>query len=413
MPSQKGDVRLPPPSREPSKNASAGFVTSAPLPPTQFKNPSAGERATSPNLKPSTPSSTALAQHSRNTSPGRTTISQPPKHPTAHSRGVTTSPSRTFGASQPNTSQATTAGHKTDRNNNAASVDVLGESQTDSKQRHQAGTLSDGPSSQPLLSPRIKSPQPPASSSRRSSVSSPRQSDSESEPSKPGREFALTADGGSRSSSPSLPPSTPTTKMPRGASGLAPTLETVQEGDHSFSPTNTVKLRQPESHLQDQRQDSAASAQQASTAGSAFSSHSDLQVEAKKVQEEASRLAQSESQIPKRRGSTASLAPSKIRGGNEGSSNLMTVETETVSSIPHAASSISGDRSGATRGEGSGTLRTKASTETIRPKKERKKVAKKPPSIVSGVGELMSNHLMASSLLANHTALRLLQSRYI
>lgn len=65
----------------------------------------------------------------------------------------------------------------------------------------------------------------------------------------------------------------------------------------------------------------------------------------------------------------------------EGSARHMTVETETVSSIPQVA--VSG-----TGGAGiNGSLRAKPSSETIRPKKEKKKIPRKAPSVASGMGE--------------------------
>jgi len=61
----------------------------------------------------------------------------------------------------------------------------------------------------------------------------------------------------------------------------------------------------------------------------------------------------------------------------------MTVETETVQSIPQ--SSINpGDRLNGGRGENSGSVRLKPSNETIRPKKERKKPSAKARSVNQG-----------------------------
>lgn len=61
----------------------------------------------------------------------------------------------------------------------------------------------------------------------------------------------------------------------------------------------------------------------------------------------------------------------------EGSTKNMTVETETVSSIPQVAVGPIGG------GGNNGSIRTKPSTETIRPKKEKKKTARKAPSVTS------------------------------
>jgi hypothetical protein len=73
----------------------------------------------------------------------------------------------------------------------------------------------------------------------------------------------------------------------------------------------------------------------------------------------------------------------KAYGANttSGSTKNMTVETETVSSIPQVAVGGAG-------GQGNnGSIRAKPSSETIRPKKEKKKTARKTPSVASGTGE--------------------------
>jgi hypothetical protein len=62
----------------------------------------------------------------------------------------------------------------------------------------------------------------------------------------------------------------------------------------------------------------------------------------------------------------------------------MTVETETVQSIPQSGLTA-GDRSLGLRNE-AGSVRLKPSTETIRPRKERKKVDRKARSINQGTG---------------------------
>lgn len=88
--------------------------------------------------------------------------------------------------------------------------------------------------------------------------------------------------------------------------------------------------------------------------------------------------------------SYSSLVPVKSRTQTE--ANRMTVETETVSSIPQSTiSSTQSERSAAARNDGSGSLRMKPSSETIRPKKDRKK-AKKAPSITSGTGKHIYSH---------------------
>jgi hypothetical protein len=89
-----------------------------------------------------------------------------------------------------------------------------------------------------------------------------------------------------------------------------------------------------------------------------------------------------------------------MKKATEGSTTKnMTVETETVSSIPQVA--VGG---GATV---NGTLRAKPSSETIRPKKEKKKTARKAPSVASGIGEPPnSSRTRSKSRLHHHPSLR-------
>jgi hypothetical protein len=60
----------------------------------------------------------------------------------------------------------------------------------------------------------------------------------------------------------------------------------------------------------------------------------------------------------------------------------MTVETETVASVPQIALAANVGKDGA-----NGSLRRRPSSDTIRPKKEKKKVARKAASVTSGTGE--------------------------
>ena len=88
---------------------------------------------------------------------------------------------------------------------------------------------------------------------------------------------------------------------------------------------------------------------------------------------------------PKR--SISQLNPTKAKIANEGSVQNMTVETETVSSIPQVAvGGGAGERNAPGRADTAGSLRLKPSSETIRPKKEKKKTVRKAPSINSGTG---------------------------
>lgn len=86
----------------------------------------------------------------------------------------------------------------------------------------------------------------------------------------------------------------------------------------------------------------------------------------------------------------------------EGSAKNMTVETETVSSIPQIALTTGPGGLGA-----SGSLRAKQSTETIRPRREKKKT-RKAPSVTSGTGE----HSISRSRLHHHHSMRSISSAY-
>ena len=75
---------------------------------------------------------------------------------------------------------------------------------------------------------------------------------------------------------------------------------------------------------------------------------------------------------------------------SDGSVKNMTVETETVSSIPQLAlGGGAGERHPLRRSDTGGSLRLKPSNETIRPKKDKKRVVRKAPSATSGTGKLM------------------------
>ncbi|KAI4220130.1 MAG: hypothetical protein LQ349_008165 [Xanthoria aureola] len=88
--------------------------------------------------------------------------------------------------------------------------------------------------------------------------------------------------------------------------------------------------------------------------------------------------------------SSTQLHPAKGKTGAEVKS--MTVETETVSSIPQVAlGGGAGERGLPGRTETGGSLRLKPSTETIRPKKDKKRVVRKAPSLNAGTGRVASS----------------------
>ncbi|TLD05901.1 uncharacterized protein PgNI_08078 [Pyricularia grisea] len=89
-------------------------------------------------------------------------------------------------------------------------------------------------------------------------------------------------------------------------------------------------------------------------------------------------------QLISRQSSTSNLARSAKNKASEGTVKTMTVETETVTSIPSVALAPSGIQGS------NGSLRTKPSSETIRPKKEKKKSARKQQAVQNSAGETMS-----------------------
>src|SRR5699024_9387204 len=85
--------------------------------------------------------------------------------------------------------------------------------------------------------------------------------------------------------------------------------------------------------------------------------------------------------------SFTSLNTGKGKPG-DGSMRNMIVETETVSSVPQVSLGGTNERGGPGRAEPGGSVRVKASNETIRPKKEKKKPTRKPTNLGSGTGTL-------------------------
>lgn len=160
-------------------------------------------------------------------------------------------------------------------------------------------------------------------------------------------------------------------KIPRGVSGINSKLETVQEGDNSFSPPDKPNVL-PNSPLppttkasEDQRAITPLKSPNPTDVSKYTSENSQQPLR----QETSNSLGQKHSQ--------SSLLPNKQRAKIEGDVNKMTVETETVSLVP-GASTI--------RGDVPGSVRPKPSHDVVRSKKDKRKASKKPTSIISGTG---------------------------
>ncbi|KAF2495321.1 hypothetical protein BU16DRAFT_461131 [Lophium mytilinum] len=260
------------------------------------------------------------------------------------------------------------------------------------------------------VSPRLKSPPPTTDSrsrSRRDSLrTQPRKADSSTAPAIvvqssspapssriPAKHEGITLDA-EEQAQPAMKGSA------RGASGTAPMLETVQEGSLPTTPAFDG--------LEPQTQSSIHGSHSAK-----FSDDDRSQPASTKVTEDLSlRTGKAESGSDsgpnrvEKRGRTldqrvtstqkAATLPSKTsysslranppRSVPDIPSKNMTVETETVPSIPQAVLGANQGERVASGRDASGSLRLKASNETIRPKPTKKKASRKAPSINSGTG---------------------------
>lgn len=112
------------------------------------------------------------------------------------------------------------------------------------------------------------------------------------------------------------------------------------------------------------------------------------------------------SQLPLRQASSSAAKSGAGRGkAAEIPTQSMTVETETVTSIPQVALAPGGGSQGT-----NGSLRTKPSAETIRPKREKKKAPRRPPSVNAGTGEQPSNPIVLRQRLRHHRSIRSVSS---
>jgi len=258
----------------------------------------------------------------------------------------------------------------------------------------------EGPPLHRPVSPRPKPPSPSIAPSGHNLVASLRQSDAEPIES---MQLPLTVHSSQDQislfeDSSRYPPSHLTqgptnVKIPRGPGGLASKLETVEEGDHLMPLLdNTHDLARPTTTMEtESAQVSQRAVLDIRDVNEVIDNNTDESTDIKKIErrnmQDMQREGGAQSITPATKKTYTALVPAKVRAANGGTAKLMTVETETVSSIPQAAMAVNaGDRSGAGRGEISGTLHLKPSSETIRSKKERKKIARKPASIVSGTG---------------------------
>lgn len=191
----------------------------------------------------------------------------------------------------------------------------------------------------------------------------------------------------------------------RGISGTGPTLETVQESSLPATPAvgpsarahlaegaTSVNLAEnvPENARDGPwEKETKTRPESGSESGGNRGGNATKGVQGAKKPVTAGSSVKPQIMHPKK--SFTQLHPAKGKTGNEGMVKKMTVETETVSTIPQVAlGGGAGERTALGRVETGGSLRLKPSNETIRPKKEKKRSARKAPPAHSGIGGSIS-----------------------
>ena len=255
---------------------------------------------------------------------------------------------------------------------------------------------------------RVKSPPPAASSGSNSPFLTTRKIDqSQSTPTTP----TIVVDRPTRSSTFGSDSDIPDDDHPvksgmrtpvRGISGNGPALETVQESSLPATPAISTRMAHtskggsndhPE-RIEENPMEEAFGKEASSKTESGNDSAGSKRAGAKgtdaknDTRKPATAANSSKPPVVQSKRSFTQLPFTKSKTGpSDGSVKNMTVETETVSSIPQLAlGGGAGERHPLRRTDTGGSLRLKPSTETIRPKKEKKRVVRKAPSANSGTG---------------------------
>ncbi|KAL8849504.1 MAG: hypothetical protein Q9221_005511 [Calogaya cf. arnoldii] len=211
----------------------------------------------------------------------------------------------------------------------------------------------------------------------------------------------------------------------RGVSGNQPALETVQESSVPSTPALGPAAKQEvtakatsdkrperieESSLEDDLANDQISRHESGNE-SCEGKNAPKEDEKDVKQQDLAKASAVRPQVVHPKKSSTQLHPAKGKTGAEAKS--MTVETETVSSIPQVAlGGGAGERGLPGRQDTGGSLRLKPSTETIRPKKEKKRVVRKAPSLNAGTGGLSSSrhchhhHLLSRPPSPEHGSIR-------
>ncbi|KAL8727299.1 MAG: hypothetical protein Q9166_006130 [cf. Caloplaca sp. 2 TL-2023] len=203
------------------------------------------------------------------------------------------------------------------------------------------------------------------------------------------------------------PPTPAGMRIPgRGVSGTQPALETVQESSVPSTPalrpgpkqeitTKATSDKRPESIDEISKKDGLGRDQTSrQESGNESGENKNAAKEDGKDtrQQDPTKASAVKPHVVHPKKSSTQLHPAKGKTGAEGSVKSMTVETETVSSIPQVAlGGGAGERGLLGRTDTGGSLRLKPSTETIRPKKEKKRVVRKAPSLNAGTASSKSD----------------------
>ena len=189
----------------------------------------------------------------------------------------------------------------------------------------------------------------------------------------------------------------------RGVSSAGPTLETVQESSLPTTPAISAGRLQHAKQGSDERpgqneenpMEDASHKEQAThiesgNEGGISKTVLKATADVSKGNPKSAPLTSSAKPQIKSKQSLTQLLPTKAKV-QEGSAKNMIVETETVSTIPQVAlGGGAGERNLTGRTDTGGSLRLKPSNETIRPKKDKKRIVRKAPSVNSGTGGFQS-----------------------
>ncbi|KAJ5770709.1 uncharacterized protein N7511_002760 [Penicillium nucicola] len=174
----------------------------------------------------------------------------------------------------------------------------------------------------------------------------------------------------------------------RGTSGQGSSLETVEEmasnpsTPSSESALKPVTAEEARLHRIDENPTSRSLQQNTGSGSDSGDTRSSTATAKEEPRSQASGATKPPGTLmPKQ--STTSLSAGARGKPADGSVRNMTVETETVSSIPQVSLGVGAGERGNTSRADQGTLRMKPSTETIRPRKEKKK-HRRPNNIQTG-----------------------------